>query len=344
MSDRPLGLGVLGYGHFIRTNFIKHLRNCASINIVGVCNRGEERRQQAEDDGYWATSDLDEMLARDDVEAVLIGTANAAHHDQALACAAAGKHILCEKPMALTVAEARSMVEAAEKAGVLTHVNHGAPYTAAFEKFQSLAAEHCGQIMQVWVRNSRQFGTWKQGARHFAVGNPEVSGGWTFHHYCHFLNEACVLIDITKSPATRVYHINQKSCDEAPSEELCSSLITFANGATAQISDGSTIGGFGDLGIIGTDGDIRLLGSEIRLITHGKPDPNQRPGNLGQVIQTFEMPGRDKMLQKVGDIFAHAVRSGDPSRLIDFRWVLHEYQILEALKKSAQTGEVVDVE
>ncbi len=339
----PLKLGVLGYGHFIRTNFIKHLRRCASIYIVGVYNRGEERRRQAEDDGHWATSDLDEFLAREDMEAVLIGTANDAHRDHAVASAEAGKHILCEKPLALTLGEIDEMLAATDKAGVITHVNHGGPYTAAFEKFAELVKAHCGQIMQVWIRSSRQFGTWKMGARHFAVANPDVSGGWTFHHFCHFLNEACVLIDSEANPAVRAYHINQKSCDEAPSEELCSSLITFSNGAVAQICDGSTIGGFGDLGVIGTEGDVRLLGGEIKVVTHGEPDPNQRPGNRSQVVQTFETPGRDKGLEKISDLFARAVRSGDTSRLISFRWVRHEYEILEALRKSAETGEAVAV-
>jgi len=150
-----LNMGVMGYGHFIRTNFIKHLRACEAINIVGVYNRGEERRAQAEQDGYWATSSLDEFLARKDMEAVLIGTANDIHRDHAIACARAGKHILCEKPLALSIREIDEMLAETDKAGVLTHVNHGGPYTAGFEKFQSLAKQHCGQLMQVWVRNSR---------------------------------------------------------------------------------------------------------------------------------------------------------------------------------------------
>ena len=197
--------------------------------------------------------------------------------------------------------------------------------------------------MQVWIRNSRRFGTWKMGARHFAVEHPEISGGWTIHHFCHQLNLVCVLINSMNNPATKAYHIEQKSCDESPSEELCSSIITFANGATAMLCDGTTAGGFGDLGVIGTDADVRRLGDEIILATHGEHDPSGRPGNLSPVRQSFEVPTGGKNILRIGDIFAQAIRSGDPSRLLSFRWVAHEYKILQALKESAKTGEVVEV-
>ena len=339
--DKPLNLGVLGYGHFIRSNFVKCLRRSGCVDIVGVYNRGEERRSQAADDGYWVTGDLDELLTRADVEAVLVGTANAIHRDHAVAAARAGKHILCEKPLALTRADIDDMVAEADKAGVITHVNHGGPYTEAFAKVRELVQAHCGKIMQVWIRNSRHFGTWKMGARHFAVENPDVSGGWTIHHSCHFVNMVCVLIDSQANPATRVYHAAQTSCDEAPSEELITSIIHFANGATAQISDGTSIGGFGDMGVIGTDGDVRLLGDTITLVTHGPPDPGQRPGNLGAVTETFKVPLAGKVLEKVGCLFAEAVRTGDTSKLLSFRWVSHEYDILQAMVESAKTGHVV---
>jgi predicted dehydrogenase len=341
MSFKPVNLGVIGYGHFIRTNFVKNLRNCPEIKIAGVYNRGEERRQQAEQDGYWATSDLDALLARKDLEAVLIGSSNDAHRDHVIAAAKAGKHILCEKPLALSIGEIDEMLAATDKAGVLTHVNHGGIYSEAFDKIQSLAKAHCGKIMQVWIRSSRQFGTWKMGARHDAVARPQVSGGWTMHHFCHFLNEACALVGWPA--ATRAYHILQKSTDAAPSEELCTSLINFANGAVAQICDGTSIGGFSDLGLIGSDGDIRLLGNEITLVTHGPHDPTGRPGNLSKVVQKFQVDEGGKGLVKIGRIFAEAVRSKDGKRLLSFHQIRHEYEILDALRKSAATGQAVAI-
>ncbi len=105
----------------------------------------------------------------------------------------------------------------------------------------------------------------------------------------------------------------------------------------------TTIGGFGDTGIIGTDGDIRLSDGRITLVTHGPTDPDGRPGNCSQVVQTFPVPREGKVLEKVGRIFAEAVRSGDGRRLLSFRHVRHEYEILDALRQSARTGQAVDV-
>lgn len=340
MGFEPVTMGVLGYGHFIRTNFIKHLRNCPQIKIAGVYNRGEERRKQAEDDGFFATSNLDELLALPGLESVLIGTANDAHREQAIVCAKAGKHILCEKPLALTLPEIDDMVAAVEKAGVLNHVNHGMPYNEGFIKLKELADARCGSIMQIALRGSRQFGTWKMGARHFAVANPDVSGGWTLHHQCHYINAACALAG---SEPVSAYHVKQKSCPEAPSEELVTTIIHFANGAIATVCDGTTIGGFHDMCILGTDGDVRLMHGQVTLVTHGEPDPTQRPGNRGQVIEKLSIAESGKNLQTVGRIFAEAVRSGDGSRLISFRQVRNEYLLMQAMLQSARTGQVVRI-
>ena len=59
-----------------------------------------------------------ELLSRPDIDAVIVTTANIGHKDATLAAAAAGKHVLCEKPLATTVADGRAMIEACAAAGV----------------------------------------------------------------------------------------------------------------------------------------------------------------------------------------------------------------------------------
>ena len=53
MSIKPVKVGIISYGHYFRTNFVVHLEECSSIEIIGVYNRSEPRRKQAEDDGYF---------------------------------------------------------------------------------------------------------------------------------------------------------------------------------------------------------------------------------------------------------------------------------------------------
>ncbi len=338
---KPVNIGIVGYGHFVRRIFLPEFSASPHIRVVGVYNRGEDRRQQAAQDGYWTTGDLNQLLAIPELEAVYIGTSNAAHKAQCIAAARAGKHVLCDKPLALTLAEVDEILSATQAAGVITHVNHGGPYTPAFQDFQRLAREHCGQILHLWFRMSRAFGNWAHGARHWAVANPAESGGWTYHHLCHALDEACLLIE---SSAVKVYHLAQKSTPESPSEEIVNSLITFANGATAMLSDGTNIGGFGDKGIVGVDGDLRQLGDTLTLVTMGAPQTRGRPGILERKVETFkpDSTGGEKPTPVVARVFAEAVRGG-PQRLISFEFVREQYRILDALRLSSHTGQVVDI-
>ena len=338
---KPVNVGVLGYGHYVRGNFLPQFAACPSINIVGVCNRGEERRQQAADDGYWVTGDLDELLAISELEAVYIGTSNNVHRAQCLAAASAGKHILCDKPLALSLDEVDEIVASAKAAGIVTHVNHGAPYSHSFQVFKSMMEEHCGALLHVWVRSSRGFGNWAHGARHFAVQNPNVSGGWTFHHLCHALDEACILMG---KKAVRVYHVMNKSCDDAPSEELVNSLITFEDGTTAFLCDGTTIGGFRSKGVMGVDADLQQIDTTITLVKQGAPAKKGRPGILERHEETFDAPDPhgEKSTPIVAQLFADAIR-GRENRLLSFEFVREQYRILDALKRSAAESRAVDI-
>jgi predicted dehydrogenase len=341
VTMKPVGVGVLGYGHYVRGNFLPQFAACPAIHIVGVYNRGDERRRQATQDGYWTTGRLDELLARPELEAVYIGTANAAHKEQCIAAARAGKHILCDKPLALSLQEVNEIIAETRKAGVITHVNHGAPYSQSFQTFQKIMRERAGRLLHVWVRTSRGFGNWAHGARHRAVWHPEESGGWTMHHLCHALDEACILM--SKKPV-KAYHTMMKSTDECPSEEIVNSLVTFEDGSTALLSDGVTIGGFLDKGVMGVDGDMRLSGDTITLVTQGPPAKRGRPGILERQVETFPVPpGEDKSTPIVAQAFASAIRGGE-NRLLSFDFVRDQYRILNALKKSAETGSAVTIE
>ena len=105
---------------------------CASINkhpdceVVSVYSRNEGRAVAfAKELGLQRQfTSLTEFLADPGIDAVYISTTNEKHHDEAIAAAKAGKHILCEKPLAMSVEDARAMVAAADEAGVVFATNH----------------------------------------------------------------------------------------------------------------------------------------------------------------------------------------------------------------------------
>lgn len=97
------------------------LSNVEGTVFVGTLSRDRERAAAftSEHGGTTPFTSLDELAASDGVDAVYIGSPNALHHDQALACIAGGKHVLVEKPFCANRREAAEVFEAARDAGVV---------------------------------------------------------------------------------------------------------------------------------------------------------------------------------------------------------------------------------
>jgi predicted dehydrogenase len=107
-----IGCGPMGRG------LADALKQVSEARLTAVADPMEEARQQAaEAHGAEAYAEYGEVLARDDVEAVIVATPTTFHKEVTMAAAQAGKHVFCEKPMALTLADCDAMMAACEKAG-----------------------------------------------------------------------------------------------------------------------------------------------------------------------------------------------------------------------------------
>ncbi len=117
-----IGTGLMGRTHSNGYNRIQNFFPELEYKPVlkAVCSRNEEKvRQFADQWGYESIeTDWRAIIARDDIDAVDICTPNDMHAEIAIAAAAAGKMILCEKPLARSLAEAKTMLDAVEKSGV----------------------------------------------------------------------------------------------------------------------------------------------------------------------------------------------------------------------------------
>ena len=145
--------GLIGASTIASEHVIAAIR-AQEDEIVGVLSGDPERGA-----GYAtrhgipvSTTELEALLAIPDLDAVYISTTNEKHHPQALAAIAAGKHVLCEKPLAMTTAEAAEMVRAAEAAGVVLATNHHLRNAGAHRAIQELVAEgRIGRVLSVRV-------------------------------------------------------------------------------------------------------------------------------------------------------------------------------------------------
>ncbi len=112
----------------------------------------------------WTTS-VEDAVARSDVDAVYVSSHNINHHDQVIAAAQAGKHVLAEKPLALSVDDARAMVNACQAAGVVLATNHHLPSSPVHIAMKEIVASgEIGSVRAIHVSH--------------AVGLPDHLRGW----------------------------------------------------------------------------------------------------------------------------------------------------------------------
>jgi 1,5-anhydro-D-fructose reductase (1,5-anhydro-D-mannitol-forming) len=125
-ANKPLQWALIGASDIAKTRMINAINAQSYSRVAAVYSSDSERAKAyaGENDIPKAFDDLALLLADPEIDIVYISTTNELHRDQALAAAAAGKHILCEKPLALSVADARQMLTAAQTANVVFGTNH----------------------------------------------------------------------------------------------------------------------------------------------------------------------------------------------------------------------------
>ncbi|RMF39314.1 MAG: gfo/Idh/MocA family oxidoreductase [Alphaproteobacteria bacterium] len=165
---------------------MKHLDALARIDgveVTSVVGRDRARMEAfARERGIGhATDDLAEALARDDVDAVILSTPTQMHAEQTIACLEAGKHVLCEIPMADSLADSRRVVEAQRRTGLVAMVDHVRRFNPSHQWVHNRirAGELTLQQLDVQTYFFRRTNT-------NAKGEPR---SWTdhllWHHACH---------------------------------------------------------------------------------------------------------------------------------------------------------------
>lgn len=163
-ANARIGLGIIGCGK--RTfELLGPFLNHADYQVVAVCDVDTQRREHAKkltDDKYGAGAgggcaqmlDYREVLARPDVDAVLVMTPDHWHANQVIDAARAGKDIYCEKPMSLTLGEGKAMMDAVRKHGRVfqTGSQQRTEYDGKFRTAcEYVRAGRIGQVMTVHV-------------------------------------------------------------------------------------------------------------------------------------------------------------------------------------------------
>ena len=225
---KTLGFGILGAG-LVSPFHAKSILGAEGGKLVAICDVDRERadKRAAEFDTK-ACYDLDEMLEDPEIDVVNVTTPNHLHHDAVLKCAAAGKHVLCEKPPAMSLKDTDEMVEACATAGVKSGCTVQCRVRKSTQAIkQAVDSGRFGRLLHAdaymkWYRPADYYhmDAWRASRRSGA--------GVTIQHAFHY-------IDLLQYLAGKVKWVEAKMSNLAhPSVELedtLSAFVEYENGA-----------------------------------------------------------------------------------------------------------------
>jgi 1,5-anhydro-D-fructose reductase (1,5-anhydro-D-mannitol-forming) len=169
--------GLIGASTIAAEHVIRAIRAQPGHAIKTVLSSDRRRGAEyaAQHDIPASTTDLDALLAEPDVDAVYISTTNEKHFPQTMAAIAAGKHVLCEKPLAMTVADAVEMVRAAEAKELVFATNHHLRNAGSHLAIRDLIASgRVGTVLSVRVFHAVHLPAHLQGWR---INDAAAGGG-----------------------------------------------------------------------------------------------------------------------------------------------------------------------
>lgn len=145
---RVVGVGVIGYGYW-GPNLVRNFADLPGARMIGVADLNLDRLAEVRGryPAIHTTADYCDLLGTPSVEAIVIATPVSTHFSLALEALRAGRHVLVEKPLATSSAEARQLIHEAEQRNLVLMVDHTFLYTGAVRKIRELLdAQHLGRL------------------------------------------------------------------------------------------------------------------------------------------------------------------------------------------------------
>lgn len=281
---KEIGIGFVGAG-FARTTQAPAFRACEGASLAAVCSGTPAGALRFADEFALAhvCASFDELVVLGDVDLVVISAPPHIHHAATMAALAAGKHVLCEKPMAMNAVEARDMTEAAgARAHQLAIIDHELRFNPTWRKMKSLVDEgflgelhHVSMTIASGFRHSAQR-PWNWWAQKSAGGGLLGALG---SHAIDALRWLCGDIEaVTSTVATMIPVRLDPVTDRmraVETDDYCSFLLRFAprrgrvaHGAVT-LSALYSSGGKNQLTLVGERGVIRLDDDETLTAASG---------------------------------------------------------------------------
>ena len=221
---------VIGYGGMGGWH-TQHLLKSDVFELAGIYDIKEERRALAESRGIHAYATREELLADPRIELVTIATPNDPHEEIAVAALRAGKYVICEKPVTLSMESLERMIAVAEECGKIFTVHQNRRFDVDYLAMKQL--HDSGEIGDVIRLESRVHGS--RGIPSDWRGMKEYGGGMLYDWGIHLIDQVLMVLgwDVD-TVRCRMDHITNQEVDDGFQLE-----ITFKSGAFAYVELGT---------------------------------------------------------------------------------------------------------
>lgn len=262
-----MNFAIVGCGHIAKKH-AEAIKNSENAELFAVCDTVEERMSPfIEEYGTKGFVSLDELLQQEELDIVNICTPSGYHADIAVKAANAGKHIVVEKPIALTLEDADRIIEACKKNDVKLSVVHPNRFRPAIMETRKLMDEnrfgtlsHANATVR-WNRNQEYYdqAPWR--------GTKGLDGGVLMNQAIHNLD----LLIWLMGEVDEVYSMGATRLRNIEAEDVSLGVVRFKNGALGVIEAATTIYPRNleeTLSVFGETGTLKIGGTTANLIEH----------------------------------------------------------------------------
>jgi predicted dehydrogenase len=157
-QEKRLRVGVLGAGQIAQAAHFESCTKAANADLYAICDVADDLRERMviTHGAQKSYNDYDRMLADPDLDAVIIATADAFHVPASIRALEAGKHVLCEKPVGLTVEECHDLKAAVTRSGKVFQVGHMKRFDPGLQAAKSFIRDEMGELvaLKAWYCDS----------------------------------------------------------------------------------------------------------------------------------------------------------------------------------------------
>jgi predicted dehydrogenase len=321
-------LGAVGLGWFGGV-LAEAARASGEAEVVACFARSEEGRHAfAEAHGCEPVESLEALLGDPAIQGVIVATPHSTHAALIEQAADAGKHVFVEKPLALTVADARRAIDATERAGVTLQVGHNRRRQPANRRIRSMVESgELGTVVQMEGFHSSP-GAHKPDLPAWRADPAECPAGGMTALGVHTVDTFNYLV----GPAARLVAFSKKVAGTSGLDEATAVTIEYESGPIGQIGTSYFVPGLVSLAVYGTDTNVWNEEDGSRLFTQARADKVRAEQSVDQ-LDTIQ----DEVVE-----FARCIRDGSRPET-GAPEGLEVAVVLEGIMQSVGSGRVIDL-